>query len=361
MKININNLILWITILLTQFVFGQYPQVTIPGSEVRKITSKIVNGQEYDLEIVLPSGYANSNKKYAVVYLMDSQWDLPLISSIYGEQYFDGFIPEIIIVGITWGGTKPNADLLRARDYTPTNLGMGIQAGGADQFLDFIKTEVFPFMDANYKVDNSNRTLMGCSLGGLFTLYSLFTHPTMFNNYIAASPAIGWDNEIMYSYEKKYSENKNAPPAKLFMTIGDVERNVGNFEKLTSHMQNKKYGSLQFRSKILENTGHSGTKSETYARGLQYVFEKPDMKVAEDILKKYAGQYQSANGNIMELKTENYQLVLYKNQNNSYVLKASGNTTFYSKSEFLNIEFDTKNPNTFQLNGYGNSEVFTKK
>lgn len=355
------NLILAILLLSTQLIYCQYPQVTIPGSEVRKITSKIVDGQEYDLQIVLPSGYATSDKKYPVVYLMDSQWDLPLVSTIYGEQYFDGFIPEIIIVGITWGGTKPNPDLLRGRDYTPTNLGMGIIAGGADKFLDFIKTEVFPFMDANYKVDNSNKTLMGCSLGGLFTMYSLFTHPTMFTNYIAASPAIGWDKEIMYLYEKNYSENKNAPPAKLYMTIGEVEGNVNNFEKLTSHMQNKKYSSLQFHSKILENTGHSGTKSETYSRGLQYVFEKPDVKVAEDILKKYTGTYESKNGNKIELKTENYQLVLYKNQYSSYSLKASSPTTFYTKSEFLNIEFDTKNPNNFKLNTYGKSEVFSKK
>lgn len=355
------NLILYCFILLTQITFAQYPQVTIPGSEVRKITSKIVDGQEYDLQIALPSGYANSDKKYPVVYLMDSQWDFPLVSTIYGEQYFDGFIPEIIIVGITWGGKNPNPDVLRARDYTPTNEGRGVQTGGADKFLDFIKSEVFPFMDANYRVDNSNKTLMGCSLGGLFTMYSLFTHPTMFNNYIAASPAIGWDKEIMYAYEKNYSENKNTPPAKLFMTIGDVERNVPNFEKLTSHMQNKKYSSLQFCSKILENTGHSGTKSETYARGLQYVFAKPNIKVADGVLKQYVGTYQSTNGNKMELKTENYQLVLINNQNNIYFLNASSNTSFYSKSEFLNIEFDTKNPNNFKLNSYGNSELFTKK
>ena len=355
------NLILVILILSTQLIYCQYQQVAIQGSEVRKITSKIVDGQEYDLQIVVPSGYANSDKKYPVVYLMDSQWDLPLVSTIYGEQYFDGFIPEMIIVGITWGGTKPNPDLLRARDYTPTNEGIGKQTGGADKFLDFIKTEVFPFMDANYKVDNSNKTLMGCSLGGLFTMYSLFTHPTMFTNYIAASPAIGWDKEIMYLYEKNYSENKNTPPAKLYMTIGDVERNVNNFEKLTSHMQNKKYSSLQFHSKILENTGHSGTKSETYTRGLQYVFEKPDVKVAEDLLKKYGGTYESTNGNKIELKTENYHLVVYKNQSNSYSLKASSTTLFYSKSEFLNIEFDAKNPNNFKLNSYGNSEVFSKK
>jgi len=78
-----------------------------------------VNGQEYVLQVSLPAGYDKSNKKYPVVYLMDSQWDFPLVTALYGEQYFDGFIPELIIAGITWGGTHPNPDSLRARDYTP--------------------------------------------------------------------------------------------------------------------------------------------------------------------------------------------------------------------------------------------------
>lgn len=345
--------------LLAQLTFSQHPRVTIEGSEIRKITSKIVAGQEYDLQIVLPAGYTNSDKKYPVVYVMDSQWDLPLVSSISGQQYYDGFIPKIIIVGITWGGTKPNPGVLRARDYTPSKNGSGVETGGADKFLDFIKMEVFPFMDANYRVDNTNKTLMGCSLGGLFTMYSLFTHPEMFNNYIAASPAFGWDKEILYSYEKMYSENKNTPTAKLFMTIGEVERGVSNFEVLTSHMQNRHYNSLQFRAKILENTGHSGTKSETYTRGLQYAFEKPNLKIPEELLKKYTGTYQSKKGNKIELKAENSHLVLHF-QNSNVILRASGNTSFYSKSELTDIEFDVKTPGSLIINTYENSEVFTK-
>src|SRR5258705_2691995 len=122
---------------------AQYSPVTIPGSEVAKITSSIITGQEYELQISLPGNYRNSTKKYPVVYLMDSQWDFPDVKSIYGQQYFDGFIPELIIVGVTWGGVKPNPDSLRARDYTPTNEARLIQTVGADQFLDFMKKELF--------------------------------------------------------------------------------------------------------------------------------------------------------------------------------------------------------------------------
>src|SRR5678809_963256 len=86
-----------IVLLLLAFTvnaYAQYPRVDIPGSEVRKITSKIVVGQEYELQIMLPGGFKTSNKKYPVIYLMDSQWDFPLLKCLYGEHYFDGFIPE---------------------------------------------------------------------------------------------------------------------------------------------------------------------------------------------------------------------------------------------------------------------------
>src|SRR3954464_6964092 len=110
-------------------VFAQQ-RVEIAGSEVKKVQSSIVN-QEYTLQIMTPPGYENSNKNYPVVYLMDSQWDFPLVTAIYGEQFFDGFIPEMIIVGVTWGGTNPNPDSLRARDYTPTKEDRAPQSGGA--------------------------------------------------------------------------------------------------------------------------------------------------------------------------------------------------------------------------------------
>jgi len=178
--------------------YAQYPRVDIPGSETRKLTSSIVNGQEYELQILLPNGYQNATKKYPVVYLMDSQWDFPLVKCLYGEQYYDGFIPEMIIVGVTWGGINPNPDSLRVRDYTPSKEARQPQSGGADKFLSFMKNELFPFVETNYRADEKSRTLMGCSLGGLLTLYTLFTHTDMFNGYVAASPAFGWDREIIY-------------------------------------------------------------------------------------------------------------------------------------------------------------------
>jgi predicted alpha/beta superfamily hydrolase len=339
----------------------QYPPVTIPGSEVRKLTASVVSGQEYELQILLPAGYEKSNKKYPVVYLMDSQWDFPAIKSIYGQQYFDGFIPELIVVGVTWGGINPNPDSLRARDYTPTNEARLIQSGGADKFLDFMKTELFPYVEKNYRV-NDDRTLMGCSLGGLFTLYTLFTHTTMFTGYVAASPAVSWGNEVLYQYEKPFAEQKVQSPVRVYMTVGDVERGRPIFEKMANKMKQRNYRNVMLRSKVLENTGHSGTKSETYTRGLQYVFERNQLKLGDAVLNKYAGTYEFTNGNKVVIKNEGNQLYWYFAPQNKVPLYANTETHFYATHEFFNIYFKTAagKMEGLDLVRYGGTETLTK-
>jgi predicted alpha/beta superfamily hydrolase len=353
-------ILLFVTINL--YSNAQYPRVDIPGSEVRKITSSIVSGQEYALHILLPGGYKNSAKKYPVVYLMDSQWDFPLVKSLYGEHYYDGFIPELIIVGITWGGTNPNPDSLRARDYTPTKEARLPQSGGADNFLAFMKKELFPFIETNYKADSKNRSLMGCSLGGLFTLYTLFTQPELFTGYAAASPAVGWDREALYKYEQEFAQKKLVNPVRVYMTIGDVEKSRPAYEKFASQMMERNYGFASLHSTILNNTGHSGTKSETYGRGMQYIFERPNLALDAEILNKYTGSYQSPNGNKIELKNDNGKLALYFSPDNKYTLYAASETDFYSTAEHFNIQFKPgiDKPEGFQLNRYGNSQFIKK-
>ncbi len=350
-------------LLITGKGFTQYPRVELPGTEIRKISSSIVTGQEYELQILLPGGHATSNKKYPVIYLMDSQWDFPLLKSIYGQQYYDGFIPELIIVGVTWGGKKPNPDSLRARDYTPTNDGRLKQSGAADRFLSFMKSELFPFIETNYKADPDNRSLMGCSLGGLITIYTLFTQPELFTGYAAASPAIGWDREVLYQYEKDFLQKKLSHPVRVYMTIGDVERSRLGYEKFASTLLNRDHPGISVRSKVLENTGHSGTKSETYSRGMQYIFERPKLEPDPALLNRYTGKYVSGTGNTIELKQENSSLVLYYSANNKYLLYAAGEKEFYSTAEFLTIYFSVTDSkiNGFQLNKYGSSQFMQKK
>jgi predicted alpha/beta superfamily hydrolase len=339
-------------LVFTSLLHAQYPEVTISGSQVRTLTSNIVSGQEYKLDILLPDGYESSTKKYPVIYIMDSQWDFPLVSSIYGQQYYDGFIPEAILIGVTWGGENPNPNMLRARDYVPTNAN-----SGADLFLDFMKTELFPFVETNYRADN-HRTLMGCSLGGLFTLYTLFTHTDMFTGYIAASPAL--NGNILSTHEKAFSEKQLDNLKRVYMTVGDVESSKSDFEGFATLMKSRSYNNVTLHSKVLENTGHSGTKSETYSRGLQYVFERNQLNLSDDILNKYVGTYQFGEGTA-EIKNENNALKVYAN-GFPIPLLAHSETHFYATFQFLNIYFNENNNkvDSLDLVTYGGTQTLKK-
>lgn len=336
---------------------AQPPAVTIPGSEVRRLASAIVAGQEYELQIMLPAGYQRGGKKYPVVYLMDAQWDFPLVTALYGQQYYDGFLPKMIVVGVTWGGLHPNPDSLRARDYTPTKEARLPQSGGADAFLRVLEKEVFPFVEKNYEADANDRILMGCSLGGLFTLYALFTQPALFQRYVAASPAVAWDNGILSQYAKTYFSHKENPPARLFLCVGGVERGAPVFENFVKELEARKPFSLQIQSRVLENTGHSGTKGEGYARGLQFIFQRPKLVLEANRLKNYTGRYLTTDGGTVEIREENNGLALYLSPVNKYTLYAAGSDEFYADSEFLNLHFTDAG---FQLERYGGTQLVTK-
>ncbi len=347
---------------LIPFLNGTAQEVTIPGSQTRHITSSIVKGQEYELQIALPGGYEKSDHKYPVVYLMDSQWDFPLVTAINGQQYYDGFIPELIIVGIMWGGSNPNPDSLRARDYTPTHENRLPQSGGAANFLSFMKSELFPLIETEYKADPTARILMGCSFGGLFTLFSLFEEPNLFKGYIAASPAIGFDNASIYQFEKEFSLKYPETATRLFMTAGDVERGVSGFTRFSNQLKGRNLSHLKIESRILENTGHSGTKSETYSRGLQFIFGRNDLTLSSAQLKKYTGSYTLADGTSIMLQEKNNHLELSIGKAYQQILKADSEIHFYSSSEFLKLTF-TYSQGTiqgFQLNRYNNSQFATK-
>lgn len=318
---------------------SQIKNVTIPGTEVQTITSSVVAGQAYQLYISLPAGYKEATKKFPVLYLLDGQWDFALAYSIFGQQYFDGFLPGIIIVGITWGGKNPNPDSLRARDFTPTNIKRLPQSGGAPKFLSFIKNELIPFIDAKYHTAKNERILMGSSLGGLFTLYTLFNDASLFNRYVLTSPAVSWDDDVIYTYEKKYFEKNRDLPVKLSMGIGGLEPGVSDFNKLVFYLLSRNYSGFELDTRVLVNTGHSGSKAEGYTRGLQAVFAKPSLSLDAEILQQYAGHYVSAAGNKGQIAIEQGHLIVQFEGDAKRELSAETDTTFYAKGILLTIAF----------------------
>ena len=338
------------------------PTVEIAGTQSLHLTSTII-GQEFGLSVNIPRDYQDSSKAFPVIYLLDGQWDFPLLNAIFGEQYYDGFVPGAIVVGIAWGGKNPNYDLLRARDLTPSATKQAPIGGNAPKFLEFIKKELIPFIDARYRTKKNDRTLMGSSLGGLFTLYTLFQETTLFNRYVLTSPAIGWDDEVIESYVKNYAPKKSQLPVRLFMAVGGLEGNETAFEKFAGRLKAKKLEGLEIETRVLEGSGHSGGKAEGYTRGLQFVFAKPFVDVDAAVLDQYAGTYQVNPEFKIKVVREENQLVAIAPDNTKLAVLAESEKDFYLKGQYLFIHFkkDDKGKVTgFQLEQF-NGQQFVEK
>ncbi len=248
------------------------PNVTMPGTEVRQLKSA-ETGRSYDIYIRPPEGYGQGSQKYPILYLLDGQWDFKLLDSIYGGLHYDGFVPEIFIVGITYSGANPDYNSLRAMDYTPFRDPSIPGSGDAPKFLAFLKKELFPLIESNYRVDSSQRVLMGHSFGGTFTLYALFSEPELFSGYVAGSPSVVFGGDFAFEQEAKYASSHQDLPARLFLFVGGSEQLRYPVEQFIQVLRGRNYPGLQMETRTLEDERHAGVKPEGFNRGLRYIFQ----------------------------------------------------------------------------------------
>jgi uncharacterized protein len=261
-------------------VFGQqspatYPSVPILGSELRALKSS-QTGRDYDLYIKVPGDYATSkDKKYPVLYVLDGQWDFKLLDSVYGGLFYDKFVPAMIIVAVTYSGANADYGALRAMDYTPTPVSQVNGSGGGPKFLSFLKSELIPFIETNYRADPSHRVLLGSSYGGLFTLYAMFADPGLFGGYISASPAVPYNDRFSFKQEAEYFGKRKDLPVRLYLAVGEREPLAQPVKEFIQVVSGRNYKGLKMQTAIIAGERHASNKPELYNRGLRYLFEQP--------------------------------------------------------------------------------------
>ncbi len=250
-----------------------FPAVTIPNTEVRVLKST-ATGQSYDIYIHLPGAYMqNQGKKYPILYVLDGQWDFKLLASIYGGLFYDEFIPEMIIAGITYSGTSPDYETLRAMDYSPATDVAIPGCGGASRFFAFLKEELSPFLEASYQVETSQRVLLGSSFGGTFTLYAMFVEPGFFNGYVASSPAVPFGDRFAFKQEAEYASDHQDLPVRLFLSVGELEPLAEPVMEFMRVLNGRGYPGLKVATRVIEGERHSGNKPEAFNRGLRFIFQ----------------------------------------------------------------------------------------
>ncbi|MGS2719174.1 alpha/beta hydrolase [Paraglaciecola aestuariivivens] len=145
--------------------------------------------QLYHMFVRVPVQHANSPKSYPTLYLLDGGTNFPLFSAYYQYLAFAQDVPEMIIVGISYGSQVVSHGNNRSTDFTaPSELKPSW--GGAKAFDEFFTDQIMPAVQSRYAVDQSKQVLFGQSLGGQFALYTSMYGSAPFYAVIASNPAI---------------------------------------------------------------------------------------------------------------------------------------------------------------------------
>lgn len=247
----------------------------------------------FSIFVNLPNDYNPQQKeKYPVVYLLDANLYFDILATTINKYSEVGLAPSVILVGIGYKDF-PAMDSLRNRDDTyPTAIPeyeMTV-SGGADKFLSFINNELIPQIDKEYKTDTSKRVLMGHSLGGYFTVYTilqdLLGKSNSFNSYIAASPSIHYNKYYLLSQLKEIVTQKNRhKKINTYITFGGQEdaesktdSSIMKLNDLTNQLSNlfsvKQSDYIIYKSGILSNLDHMDTQMPTFIKGLQWTLSE---------------------------------------------------------------------------------------
>lgn len=271
------------------------PEVTLFNTEKRIFHSEIIN-DDFEIYISLPYSYAKTDTIFPVFFNLDANISFGITDNVvHILSTLNKEIPEMVVVGIAYSikGIEDWA-AWRCRDFRPTShpdkdkvwqdrliKGSGrddivVASGNADKFLAFIQVELIPYIESHYRVSASDRAIGGVSSSGLFTLYTLFQNPELFQRYFAGSPSISWDEPYMYKLENDFAASNKDLPVRLYMCVGGLESEsyINNMNKMTELLLSRKYPNLEIETLIFENETHGSIYQASISRALKMLYRK---------------------------------------------------------------------------------------
>jgi len=248
--------------------------------------------------VYTPPSYTDTTylpKRYPVLYLLDGDAHFQSVTGllqILGTGVNGTFVlPEMIVIAI------PNTN--RMRDMTPTKTDRDPDgkpqpslagSGGMANFLTFIKTELIPRVEHDYRTA-PYRVFVGHSLGGITTIDALYTMPDAFNAYVAIDPSLWWDKRVLLKQARERFSKPGLAGRTLFVaqantiTPGDTTLNVhfNSIIQFNSILENFNQSGLRYSYKYYPHDSHGSVPMIAEYDALRFVFDAYDVSLAEAI------------------------------------------------------------------------------
>jgi predicted alpha/beta superfamily hydrolase len=275
LKLKKQRFIVWLGLVGTSLVLPPACHVQPTGEPVvigekLEIESKLL-GEQRPLMIAKPNGYDSGNERYPVVYLLDGgPQNFRHTTGIVSFLDFADRAPGMLLVAIT--------NTNRSRDLTPPTqseheLRRFTNHGGADRFLQFIRDELMPWVNQNYRT-RPYTILVGHSLGGLLALHALTTRPEMFDAYVAVDPSMQWNDQAIVGQADTFLAQTAQLNADLYLTMTAEEGPAaGGLKKLVGILEEKAPLGFRWTLRRMPGETHLSTLHRSIYLGLDTIFD----------------------------------------------------------------------------------------
>lgn len=276
-------------------------RATLAGTRSCTLKSRIVD-QTFVIDVARPGPRIPAGQRLPVVYVLDGDGAFGVAAQAARMmQMAPGGLPPMLIVGIGYRYSSPQLAMAehgawRTRDFTPSidaasqaRTGAAlreagfegeVEYGGATSFLRFIVDELRPFIADRFAGDSEDQSLVGMSLGGLFALNTLFgPSASAFKRYVILSPALWWDDDMIFAREAELAARSHDLPARVFLGVGGREDEDGapywpvtKLAKLASSLRGRGYPGLRLTDHVFPEETHMSVYAGGFVRGVREVF-----------------------------------------------------------------------------------------
>ena len=201
---------------------------------------KSKNGEKYKIFIARQKNVARYDR---VVFMVDANAQFPILLNSYAQIYANGAkqnakaVPKlsktVLIVGIGYDSPLAYDIKRRTRDLTPAASGEEYaNGGGAAEFYDFVKDELFPLVEKKYSTAKSDKIYFGHSFGGLFGIYALLRDDGIFDEFFIASPSLWWgESQLIRDALDEGKFRSNLKAKFIILVAGSREIRKGKTDK----------------------------------------------------------------------------------------------------------------------------------
>ena len=184
--------------------------------------------------------------------------------------------------------TQRELDLTPPADYFPRSSSvfrrMGSWGlGGGALLRDYLIDELRPELSAAYRMDPADHCLVGMSLSGVNTFFTMLTRPAAYSRYLMASTGF-WGMDYV-RLEQEYADSHDDLDAQVYVSAGGGEMMIPDWPlvpgmtDVVQRLLDRGYPSLRLTPEVIGDYIHTNVLLPSLVNGFRVLYAEKEVEL----------------------------------------------------------------------------------